>query len=213
VVSVELRAERGRAVLIGVPERFQPPTALAGALDEWAEVAEAVCANGRGDSAAAALVSARGRQLAARLAAAAGTPVGYADPVRGVFEQVSAISLSRPQQVSSGQPRPQPTGGSHSQASEPATRHSRAEPTPWATGLAVSVFFAAVTAVALFILVDGLGQASWWLGALGLVVVTAGVSPSLWVARSAPVWRWISYGAATGIALCWLAVLLSMLGP
>jgi hypothetical protein len=202
VDRVELRAERGRVVLVGAPERFHPPTALAGALDEWAEVAAAVGANGRGDPAVAAMVSARGRQLAARLAAAAGTPVGYADPVRGVVVQVPVASVearpTTPQQPREEAPQPH--------------RHVRTEPTPWATGLTVSVFFAAVTSVALFILVDGLGRASWWLGALGLVVVTAGVGPSLWMVRSTPVWRWVSFGAAAGIVLAWLAVLLSLLG-
>jgi len=196
VDGVELRAERGRAVLIDAPERFHTPTALAGALDEWAKVADAVCRDGHSDPEAAALVSARGRQLAARLAAAAGTPVGYTDPVHGVLEQVTV-------------PAPVPPRRSDSVH----TRHGRVEPTPWATGLTVSGFFAAVTTVAVFILVSGLGQVAWWLGLLGLLLVTGGLGPSLWLARHTPLWRWLSYGVAAGIAMAWVALALSMLGP
>jgi hypothetical protein len=202
VDGVELRAERGRAVLINAPERFHTPSALAGALDEWAEVVDAVCRDGHGDPEAAALVSARGRQLAARLAAVAGTPVGYADPVRGVVEQVTAAAPVPPRRSRSASTR-------HGAP----TRHSRAEPTPWATGLTVSAFFAAVTSVAVFILVSGLGEVAWWLGLLGLLVVTGGLAPSLWLARHTPLWRWLSYGVAAGIAMAWVALALSMLGP
>lgn len=191
---MELRAERGRAVLVGVPELFEPPAALAGALDEWAEVAAAVCAEGEADPATAELVSARGRQLAARLAAAAGRPVGYADPVRGVLEEVPA-----------GPPRPTPRPRRVGSAGP--------EPTPWATGLTVSAFTAVVVLFAVVTVVRGLGDIGWWLGALGLVIVTAGLAPSIWLARDAPVWRWVSFGVAGGLALSWIAVILSTLGP
>jgi len=246
---MELRAERGRVVLVGAPELFEPPTALAGALDEWAEVAAAVCANDHTDPATAELVSARGRQLAARLAAAAGTSVRYADPVRGVRERVPAAeptavtSRRPPRAVAEPTPRAvaeptlravaeptlraaaEPTavapGRPPRDAAEPTPwatgltppPRDAAEPTPWATGLAVSAFAAAVVLAAVVTLVRGLGEVAWWLGAFGLVVVTAGLAPSVWLARHTPLWRWISYGVAGGLALSWIAVLLSTLGP
>jgi hypothetical protein len=184
-------------VLVGAPELFRPPTALAGALDEWAEVAAAVCANGDTDPATAELVSARGRQLAARLAAVTGTAVGYSDPVRGVLEHVPVGGAAVPL------PRGEP----------PLPRVHPAEPTPWATGLTVSAFVAAVVLVAVVTLVRGLGEVVWWLGALGLVMVTAGLAPSIWLARHTPMWRWLSYGVAAGLVLSWVSVLLSTLGP
>jgi Protein of unknown function (DUF2537) len=191
VKPVELRAERGRAVLVGAPELFQPPTALAGALQEWAEVAAAVCADDNADPATAELVSARGRQLAARLAAAAGITVGYSDPVRGVVEAVPASEV-RPRLVQRTPP---------------------AEPTPWVTGLMVSAIFTAVTVVTVVAVVRALAAVSWWFGAVALVVITAGLAPSLWMARVFPVWRWVSYGAIAGVGVSWLALILASLGP
>jgi hypothetical protein len=229
LTPVELRAERGRAVLVGAPELFEPPTALAGALNEWAEVAAAVCADGETDPAAAELVSARGRQLAARLAVAAGTAVGYSDPVRGVLEHVPAIGTTggmaggtvsgtfggtasrRPD----GAPWPPPDHAGESlreHAAEPP-RWPAVEPTPWATGLTVSAFVASVVLAAVVSLIRGLGEMAWWLGGLGLLVVTGGLAPSIWLARHTPLWRWLSYGVAAGLALSWVAVLLSALGP
>jgi len=47
--------------------------------------------------------------------------------------------------------------------------------------------------------------------ALANLVVAAGLSPSIWLTRATPVWRWIAYGAAVGIVLTWFALLLSLL--
>ena len=198
---------RGRAVLVGAPELFEPPTALAGALDEWAEVAAAVCANGETDPATAELVSARGRQLAARLAAATGTAVGYSDPVRGVVEHVPADETPEPP------PRRAPARTPASTPASVPVPGTGDEPTPWATGLTVSAFAAAVVVAAVVTLVRGLGDVAWWLGVLGLIVVTAGLAPSLWMARHTPLWRWVSYGVAAGLALSWVVTALSSLGP
>lgn len=177
---MELRAERGQAVLVGAPERFLVPAGLAGALDEWAEVAGALGAEAGSDRATAELVSWRGRQLAARLAATTGTTVGYHDPVLGVVQDVS------------------PAG---------------AEPTPWATGLTVSAFAAAIVVTAMVTLVRGLAEVTWLLGALGLLVVTGGLAPTIWLARHTPLWRWVGLGFAVGLALSWVAVILATLGP
>lgn len=243
-------------MLVGAPELFEPPTALAGALDEWAEVAAAVCADGDSDPAAAEVVSARGRQLAARLAVAAGITVEYSDPVRGVLEHVPSDGLAgapldgaagslwghateapREDGASSGSPwapaaepprwyaakqlsrghaaelsRGHAAQPSWRRAAEP-TRVPAVEPTPWATGLTVSAFAASVVLAAVVSLIRGLGEVAWWLGALGLLVVTAGLAPSIWLSRHTPLWRWLSYGVAAGLALSWAIALLSVLGP
>jgi hypothetical protein len=44
------------------------------------------------------------------------------------------------------------------------------------------------------------------------LLVAAGMSPSIWLGRSTPVWRWIAHGTAAGIILTWLGLLLSLLG-
>ncbi len=279
-----LRAERGRAVLVGAPELFQPPTALAGALDEWAEVAHAVCSDDDTDRATAELVSARGRQLAARLAAAAGTPVGYADPVLGVVEHVPPTPepprptpwprrtriTGRRSQGHDGTGHRAPGHGTtghgasrsgaaghgavghgaaghgaagHGAIGYSATGHEAAghgasgyeaagyraedgedaephdaepadyEPIPWASGLTVSAFAAVVVLAAVVTLVRGLAEVTWLLAALGLIMVTGGLAPSIWLARHTPLWRWVGFGVAAGITLSWISVLLATLGP
>jgi hypothetical protein len=77
----------------------------------------------------------------------------------------------------------------------------------------VSAFVAAVVIAAVGTLVSGLAGVGWWLGGLGLAVVTAGLMPSVWLTRGVPLWRWVSYGVAGGLAVSWLAALLATLGP
>lgn len=85
------------------------------------------------------------------------------------------------------------------------------EPTPWATGGALSAATATLVAIALFALSDGLTTRGVWSVMLANVVVAAGLVPSMWLARGIPVWRWVAYGAAGGIVLTWIALLLSLL--
>ncbi|MGH3906517.1 MAG: DUF2537 domain-containing protein [Pseudonocardiaceae bacterium] len=85
------------------------------------------------------------------------------------------------------------------------------EPTPWATGLPVSAATAVIVGVALLALSDGLDSAGAWLVVLANLVVAAGLAPSIWLGRATPIWRWVAYGAATGILLTWAALLLSLL--
>ena len=47
--------------------------------------------------------------------------------------------------------------------------------------------------------------------ALANLLVAAGLTPSIWLARNTPIWRWLAHGAAIGIILTWLALLLSLL--
>jgi hypothetical protein len=85
------------------------------------------------------------------------------------------------------------------------------EPTPWATGLTVSAVAAAIVGVALLSLSQAL--ASNGVGAVVLAngLVAAGLTPSLWLGRTTPVWRWVAYGTAAGIVATWVALLLSLL--
>lgn len=85
------------------------------------------------------------------------------------------------------------------------------EPTPWATGLTVTALTAVIVGIALFSLSLGLATVGIWPVVLANLLVAAGLAPSMWLARATPIWRWVAYGAATGIPLTWLALLLSLL--
>jgi hypothetical protein len=85
------------------------------------------------------------------------------------------------------------------------------EPTPWATGLTVTALTAVIVGIALFSLSLGLATVGIWPAVLANLLVAAGLAPSMWLARATPIWRWVAYGAATGIPLAWLALLLFLL--
>jgi hypothetical protein len=38
-----------------------------------------------------------------------------------------------------------------------------------------------------------------------------GLTPSIWLGRNTPIWRWVGYGTAAGITLTWLALLITLL--
>jgi hypothetical protein len=80
------------------------------------------------------------------------------------------------------------------------------ETTPWATGLTVAGFVAAVTAVAILVLSLGLIRVHPLL-AVGLNVIAAGgLAPTLWGWRRRPVLRWLVLGGGVGVAAAWLAL-------
>jgi hypothetical protein len=202
---VELRANGDRAVLtsqVGVEERevdvstLALPEDLPTALHEWARVVAAVHRSGpAGDlSAANSVVSHRGRQLAGRLAAATGSPVSYRDPMTGDVSVVTAGEDDAGEPAADESPAPEP---------RPATSD---EPTPWATGLTVSAFMAVVTFEAVFTLTATVQETAGWLAVLANLLVTAGLSPSVWLARRVRVWRWVSLGTAAGLAFGWLCL-------
>ncbi|GAA2783363.1 DUF2537 domain-containing protein [Saccharopolyspora taberi] len=166
------------------PGRLPLPEALVAALHEWAGVAEAMPA----DDAVAEQVSARGRQLAMRLAVETGGEIGYADPVTGEVDRIGRRRPARP-----GQLTPPP-------------------PTPWATGLTVTVIIAAIVLIALVVVSHGLSEVNTWLAVGVNIVVAAGFAPSIWLGRRVPVWRWVAFGTAAGVLLAWAALLLSSLG-
>ncbi|MEU6128345.1 DUF2537 domain-containing protein [Saccharopolyspora sp. NPDC047091] len=192
----ELRVRRGRAVLVDRPERvgerpvreYDPaqlalPPELVEDLHEWAHVVEAVAPDQDiAGESSATLMARRGRQLAARLAAETGGDVGYWDPARGRMNRVRRAAPAVP------------------------------EPTPWATGSAIAVVIAALVTVSLVVVSRGLGEVNLLLAVLVNVVVVGGFAPSIWIGRRLPVWRWVAFGAAAGVVLAWLSLLLSLLG-
>ncbi|TVS88265.1 DUF2537 domain-containing protein [Mycobacterium helveticum] len=81
------------------------------------------------------------------------------------------------------------------------------ESVPWATGLAVAGFVAAVTGAAIVVLSLGLIRVHPLL-AVGLNAVAAGgLAPTLWGWRRTPVLRWLVLGAGTGVLGGWLVLL------
>ena len=199
-----LHAREGRAVLADDPADDEAPDArrevdprnlalpaeLTEALHEWARVAGAVVTAGIGvDAAAGDLVSRRGRQLAAKLAAAMGAAVHYIDPVTG---EVSEIGAPDEPAEPPGPPRP-------------------AEPTPWATGLTVTVIVTVLVGIVVVALSLALGEASHWLAVAANVVIGLGLAPSVWLARNTLVWRWVAYGVVAGLLGAWVALLFTLL--
>ncbi|MDU0293286.1 DUF2537 domain-containing protein [Saccharothrix longispora] len=214
---MELRVQDGRAVLAGSgdagehevdPHTLPLGAGLAEALHEWAKVADAVSrTDSPSEGVAEALVTRRGRQLAGRLAADMGSPVRYTDPVTGDVVTVdvpAAEDEPRPDESRPGEARPD--GPDDADAAEAG---QAPEPTPWGTGLTVSLITAAVVTFTVFTLSVGLGETSQWLALLANVLVVGGISPSVWLARRVPVWRWVAYGVVAGVLAAWLSLLLN----
>src|SRR3954452_6056402 len=79
--------------------------------------------------------------------------------------------------------------------------------TPWAMGLTVAAFVAAVTAAAIVVLSMGLTRVHPLL-AVGLnLVAVGGLAPTVWGWRNLPVWRWFVLGSGVGVGAAWLALL------
>lgn len=79
--------------------------------------------------------------------------------------------------------------------------------TPWAMGLTVAAFVAAVVAAAIVVLSLGLLRLHPLL-AVGLnLVAVGGLAPTVWGWRNRPVWRWFVLGSGVGVAAAWLVVL------
>ena len=160
---------------------------LRAALREWVTVAETVRRSG--DAHELDLLSRRGRQLALRVADALGRPVEFVDPVSGEVESIRIEAAAR---------------------LTPA-RESPSS-TPWGTGLAVAAFFAVLVTVADVVLARAFAGAFGLLWIPANLLVTAGTAPSLWMAREVPFWRWPALGAAAGVVVAWVVMLLGLLG-
>lgn len=68
-------------------------------------------------------------------------------------------------------------------------------------------FGALVVAVAVMAFGSQLARINPALAVFLELVVVAGVAPSVWRLRRAPVWRWLVYGAAAGVVAGWTALL------
>ena len=79
--------------------------------------------------------------------------------------------------------------------------------TPWAMGLTVAAFVAAVTRGAVVVLSHGQIRVHPLL-AVGLnLVAVGGLAPTVWGWRTLPVWRWFVLGSGVGVAVAWLVLL------
>ena len=83
------------------------------------------------------------------------------------------------------------------------------EPTPWATGLALTVFSALVVGVAVWVLSAGLADRPV-VAVLVNLLVAGGLAPAIWLSRGLPVLRWIGAGAAAGIVIGWISAVLML---
>jgi len=80
------------------------------------------------------------------------------------------------------------------------------EPTPWALGLTVAGFTAAVAATTIVVLSLGLARVQPLL-AVGLnLVAVGGLAPTLWGWRHTPVRRWLVLGVGVGVPAAWLGL-------
>lgn len=202
---MELRIRGERVVLKGHgdaytreidPHSLALGTELADALHEWARVAAAVrrAADNGEPGEAAPVVGRRGYQLALRVATVMGTPVHYVDPVT---DDIFVVAPLPPEERAPSLVHR--LFGSHEIGTEP---------TPWGTGLVVSAFVAVVVTTAMLALAVALAaETSGWVVLAAAVVVTAGLSPSLWLTRRTPIVRWVALGAAAGCVLAWFGVL------
>lgn len=193
-MPVELRTNGERAELIGPEEQvldrhtLEIPAELSTSLDEWAQVVAAMQrTDAPEDATAAVLVSRRGRQLADRLSLVLDATVRYHDPLTGEILLVDATAA-----------RPDPD-------------QPELEPTPWLTGLTVSVLVAIVTLAAVFTLAVTLSETSAFLAIGANLVVTAGLAPSVWLARRVLIWRWVALGVAAGLAFGWITLIFILL--
>jgi hypothetical protein len=185
---VEL-ASGGRVVL-GERLTDDPPlpAELQHALQEWAAFGVTVARSGGPQE--REMLRRRGRQLASRVADALGRPVEFTDPVTGRVERVRVGSTGPIPRLA-----PEPPG-----------------PTPWATGLAVSAFFAVLVAYGDVVLSRAFAEAFSLLWVPANVLVTLGLTPSLYLLRQTPLWRWPAIGAAAGLVAAWVVLLLGLLG-
>jgi hypothetical protein len=71
----------------------------------------------------------------------------------------------------------------------------------------VSVTTAILLMLVVITLSLALGAANEWLPLIANVVIAIGLAPSVWLARRAPVWRWVAFGVVGGLVVGWIALL------
>ena len=79
--------------------------------------------------------------------------------------------------------------------------------TPWATGLTVAAFVAAVSGTAIAVLSLGLTRVHPAVAVALNLIAVGGLAPSVWGWRRTPVLRWLALGAGLGVAGAWLVLL------
>ncbi|MEU8897949.1 DUF2537 domain-containing protein [Nocardia sp. NPDC048505] len=84
------------------------------------------------------------------------------------------------------------------------------EPTPWASGITVTVLVALLTAAAVFSFGDALARVHPLLSIAVNLIAAGGAAPSAWRWRFTPVVRWVVAGVAAGVLLAWFALLLGL---
>jgi hypothetical protein len=145
-----------------------------------------------------------------------------AEPAAGALDHDSSSGAGRPDAVQwpgATDDVPIADPGSHpAHAAETTERADWAwveewragnEPTPWATGLVLTVFSALVVGVAVWVLAAGLADRPV-VAVLVNLLVAGGLAPAIWLSRGLPVLRWMGAGAAVGIVIGWIAALLML---
>ncbi|GFG83627.1 DUF2537 domain-containing protein [Mycolicibacter algericus] len=79
--------------------------------------------------------------------------------------------------------------------------------TPWATGLTVAAFVAAVSGTAIAVLSLGLIRVHLAVAVVLNLIAVGGLAPTVWGWRRTPVLRWFALGAGLGVAGAWLVTL------
>ncbi|MFF0500228.1 DUF2537 domain-containing protein [Nocardia aobensis] len=82
------------------------------------------------------------------------------------------------------------------------------EPTPWAAGIAVAVFVAALTAAGVYSFGVALAHVHWTLAVAVNVIAVAGTAPTAWRWRHTPVTRWVLAGLGAGVLIGWVVLLI-----
>ncbi|NDJ88237.1 DUF2537 domain-containing protein [Mycolicibacter kumamotonensis] len=84
---------------------------------------------------------------------------------------------------------------------------SPTQTTPWATGLIVAAFVAAVSGTAIAVLSLGLMRVHLAVAVALNLIAVGGLAPTVWGWRRTPVLRWLALGAGLGVAGAWLVLL------
>lgn len=83
---------------------------------------------------------------------------------------------------------------------------SPTQTTPWATGLTVAAFVAAVSGTAIVVLSLGLIRVHPAVAVVLNLIAVGGLAPTVWGWRRTPVLRWLALGAGLGVAGAWLVL-------
>ncbi len=97
----------------------------------------------------------------------------------------------------------------HSAPSGHAAPSNQAGPTPWMTGVVLSVLSGIFTILVMLSFYSVIASFNAGVGVVVVLVAVAGVAPTVWVLRSRPVWRWACAGVAIGAAVGGIGVIIA----